>query len=102
MHYVGQDNSTFKAYACETNEWVIRGVCRSRKKADGLGEMVSAFQDEQRGFGMKLFQEELEKMNTFHAWHLPPRLPLEISPGKRFFKYSKQREGCWGFAEFKA
>lgn len=50
----GQDEACFKAYAREGNAWVVQRVRRVRKKAEGLEEMVSAFQDEERGFGLPL------------------------------------------------
>ena len=39
----GQDESIFKAFALPRGEWVICGVSSMRKKSNGVGEMVSAY-----------------------------------------------------------
>ena len=46
----------FKAFAREGNEWVIRSVRGLRKKTEGPREIVSAFEDGRRGFGIALFR----------------------------------------------
>lgn len=92
IYHVGRDESVYKAYAREANEWVVRGVRGLRKKTEGRGEMVPAFQDEQRGFGLELSQEELHKVNAFRARQNPSRPPLKASPGLRFLQYGKQKQ----------
>lgn len=63
VYHTGQDESIYKAFAREGNEWVIRGVRGLRKKTEDPGEMVSAFQDERRGFGIGLSADELVTVN---------------------------------------
>ena len=98
LHHTGQDESVYKAYAREGTEWVIRGVRGLRKKSEGPGEMVSAFQDEKRGFGFPLSADELARVNERHQRE--SHKPLDESPGLRFLLPGKNREGYWGFAEF--
>ena len=57
LYHVGQDERVYKSYAREGTEWVIRVVRGLRKTSEGSGEMVSAFQDEKRGFGFLLSAE---------------------------------------------
>ena len=82
LHHMGPGESIYKAYAREGKEWVIRGVRGLRKKTAGPGEMISAFQDEYRGFGLVLSEEELAMVNNFRQTKSRP--PLESSPGLRF------------------
>ena len=63
VYHAGQDEIVYKAYAREGTEWVIRGVRGLRKKAVSPGEMVSTFQDEGRGFGHPLSEDELAAVN---------------------------------------
>ena len=96
--HVGQDESIYKAYAREGNEWVIRGVRGLRRKTEGPGEMVSAWQDEQRGFGLVVTKEELKEVNEFREQR--GRRPLKESPGTRFLVHGKNKEGFWGYEQF--
>lgn len=98
LYHVGQDESVYKSYAREGTEWVIRGVRGLRKTSEGPGEMVSAFQDEKRGFGLPLSEEELARVNLFRQGEGRP--PLKETPGLRFLLHGKNREGYWGFADF--
>lgn len=82
----------------EGKEWVIRGVRGLRRKTEGQGEMVSAFQDEIRGFGFPLTESELVKINAFRQ--RVGRPALKTSPGLRFLVHGKNKEGFWGFKEF--
>ena len=54
LYHVGQDESIFKAFLYSTTQWIIKGVRGVRKKTEGPGEMVSAMQDEIRGFGFPM------------------------------------------------
>ena len=54
VYHAGQDESVYKVYAREGTEWVIGGVRGLKKKTDDSGEMVSTFQDKERGFGSSL------------------------------------------------
>ena len=98
LYHIGQDESVYKAYAREGTEWVIRGVRGLRKKSEDPGEMVSAFQDEIRGFGLPLSEENLAKVNAFREKEGRPL--LDVTPGMRFLLPGKNREGYWGYAEF--
>lgn len=98
IYHIGQDESVYKEYAREGNEWVIQGVRGLRKKTEGPGEMVSAFQDERRGFGLPLSEEELKRVNL-HRQELG-RSELDKSPGTRFLVFGKNKGGFWGFDEF--
>lgn len=98
LYHIGQDESIYRPYAREGNEWVIQGVRGLRKKTEGQGEMVSAFQCETRGFGFPLTEAELVKINEFRERHGRPA--LRTSPGLRFMQHGKNREGFWGYAEF--
>ena len=62
---MGQDESVFKAHALPKGVWIICGVQGMRKKSEDPGEMVSAFQDEVRGFGYPLTEKEMTRVN---AW----------------------------------
>lgn len=98
LYHIGQDESVYKAYARQGTEWVIRGVRGLRKKTEGAGEMVSAFQDEKRGFGLPLSVGELATVNSNREGEGRPA--LEDTPGWRFLLPGKNREGYWGFADF--
>lgn len=101
---VGHDEAIFKAYALPKGIWQICGVQALRKKTDGPGEMVSAIQCEDRGFGLPLDPDEtkaaaeLAKVNEYRR--AQGRGALTETPGVRFFQYGKNREGYWGFAQF--
>ena len=73
----------------------MRGL---RKKTEGPGEMVSAFQDERRGFGIPLSGDDLVTVNELRR--LEGRPELKESPGTRFLMHGKNQEGCWGYAQF--
>ena len=98
VYHVGQDESVYKCYAREGTEWVIRGVRGLRKKTEGPGGMVSAFQDEKRGFGLPLSEEEIARVNANRQ--RVKRAPLKATPGLHFLLPGKNREGYWGFDEF--
>ena len=98
VYHVGQDESVYKCYARGGTEWVIRGVRGLRKKTEGPGGMVSAFQDEKRGFGLPLSEEEIARVNANRQ--RVKRAPLKATPGLHFLLPGKNREGYWGFDEF--
>ena len=54
LYHCGQDESIFKAFCYSLIQWCIKGVRSVRKKSDGPGKMVSAMQDEIRGFGFPM------------------------------------------------
>ncbi|CAM9599800.1 unnamed protein product, partial [Pylaiella littoralis] len=95
----GQDESCYKAYARGGTEWTIRGVRGLRKKTEGPGEMVSAFQDERYGFGLPISDAELESVNAIRKEQ--GKKKLTRSPGKRFLDYGKNKDGYWNFEMFK-
>ncbi|CAM9286210.1 unnamed protein product [Sphacelaria rigidula] len=98
MYYIGQDVSIYKVYAREGNEWVIQGVRDLRKKTEGAGEMISAFQDEMRGLGLSLTKDELERVNKFREERGRPA--LQRTPGSRHLVFGKNKGGYWGFEQF--
>jgi len=59
--HIGQDESIYKALAMSSKVWVTNGVTGLRKKTDGPGEMVSAVQDNARGFGIPMSKAEVRE-----------------------------------------
>lgn len=99
VRHTGQDESVYKAYAREGKEWVVQGVRGMRKKSEGPGEMVSAFQDERHGFDLSLTDEQLAAVNLVRE--AKGAAKLERSPGLRFLVFGKNKGGFWGFEQFK-
>ncbi|CAN0430198.1 unnamed protein product, partial [Pylaiella littoralis] len=99
VRHIGQDESIYKAYAREGREWVIQGVSGMRKKTEGPGLMVSAFQDERNGFGLPLPGDVLAQVNAKRA--LDDKPALKRSPGVRYLEYGKNKDGYWGYDKFK-
>jgi hypothetical protein len=97
-YHMGQDESIYKAYLSEGREWVTLGVRALRKKTDGPGEMVSAFQDEIRGFGFAMTADELKSWNADRVRRGKP--VMERSPGLRFLQYGKNKDGWWDYDMF--
>lgn len=96
--HMGQDECIFKAFLREGKEWVICGVRGLRKKTEGPGIMVSAFQDEIRGFGFSMTGDELARVNAFRSTQ--GREPLKETPGMRCLDYGKQKDGYWNYDMF--
>ena len=65
-----------------------------------MWEMVSAFQDEIRGFGFPMSPEELARVNA--SAQRAGKLELKESPGVRFLEYGKNKEGYWTYDQFVA
>jgi len=61
--------------------------------------MVSAWQDEKRGFGLELGQDELDKVNVYRA--SLGKGPLEDSPGIRWLEYGVNKDGYWCYEDLK-
>ena len=102
LFHVGQDESIFKAYQRGKKAWKICGVRALRKKSDGPGQMVSAFQDEIRGYGFPMTEEELALVNQHRASMSAPKPPLSESPGVRYLNYGggQDKEGWWNWEKF--
>lgn len=98
IYRLGHDEAVLKAWALPKGVWVIDDVMTLRKKSSGPGEMVSAVQDEHRGFGLKLSDDELMKVNEYRKLHQREALPE--SPGICFLKYGKNRDGYWDYEQF--
>lgn len=98
LFVVGHDESIFRAYSYSCFQWIVEGVRSLRKKCEGPGEMMSAFQDRIRGFGFPLTAPELEKVNVLREAHGRP--PLTSSPGVRFLCYGKNKDGYWDNEKF--
>ena len=60
--------------------------------------MVSAFQDEIRGFGFEMTSEELARVNAFRSVNGRPA--LKDTPGTRFLEYGKNKDGYWNYDMF--
>lgn len=99
LYQCGQDEAIYKPYVYSKIQWIVNGVRSLRKKTEGPGEMVSATQDEIRGFGFPMTKEEIDLMNERRA--AAGRPPLKSSPGLRFLSYGKNKDGYWDFEKFK-
>lgn len=93
----GQDESVYKLYSEKGGTWCAQGVVGLRKKHQGPGVMISAFQNEKKGFGWRLTEAELKDFN--YARFLNKR--LKYTPGLTFLKYGKNRDGYWNYEKFK-
>jgi hypothetical protein len=106
IYRLGHDEAIFKAYCLPHGVWIICEVRAIRKKSDGPGEMVSAVQDKVRGFQFPMTEDELRRVNAFRATGAcrseNERTPLTESPGLRFLKYGKNKEGYWDYDMFAA
>eukprot|EP00733_Pompholyxophrys_punicea_P000968 Pompholyxophrys_punicea_v1_NODE_393_length_2064_cov_23.574415.p2 type:complete len:157 gc:universal NODE_393_length_2064_cov_23.574415:1787-1317(-) len=60
--------------------------------------MVSAFQDEIRGFGFPITAQELQDFNS--SLSRVGKVPLVSSPGLRFLQYGSNKEGWWDYEKF--
>ena len=98
IYHIGQDECIFKAFSYSSNQWSINGVRGLRKKTEGPGDMVSAMQDEIRGFGFPMNGDELKRVNDFRKKR--GRAELDTSPGVRFLNYGKGRDGYWDYDHF--
>lgn len=92
-YHVGQDEACFKAFVRDDDEWVIAEVRGLRKKSEGPGLMVSAFQDEIKGFGFRLSEAELSTVNANRV--TSGKGPLSSSPGLRFLEFGENNDGYW-------
>ncbi|CAN0453430.1 unnamed protein product, partial [Pylaiella littoralis] len=97
--FCAEDESVYKAYAREGKEWVVQEVRGLRKKTEGPGEMVSAFQDDRHGFGLPLTDDVLQAVNARRKEK--GKEVLTRSSGLRFLQYGKNKDGYWGYDEFK-
>lgn len=79
LHQIGEDERLYNAYARERKGWVIRGVRGLTKKMEVPGEMVSAFQDELRGFGLPISEAELAQVNELRRQKGCPALKATLS-----------------------
>ena len=103
--HLGQDEAIFKQWARASKAWTFGGAFGLRKKTDGPGLMISAFQDEHRGFGLSISDEELQLVNANRAGKFyfsdgKPKPPLTESPGIRTLDYGKNKDGYWNYDMF--
>ena len=54
----------FKAYTDMQRKWQMGGEKCLQRKGEGIGKMVSAFQDNHRGFWFHMTKEELDLVNV--------------------------------------
>ena len=65
---IGQDESVFKQYSFGSKCWMgEHGETKLLPKSDGYSRMVSAFVSREFGVGLKLNEEELQKVNARRA-----------------------------------
>ena len=101
VYHIGQDESIYKAYALPKGIWIIDGKHGMRKKTDGPGEMVSGWQDEERGFGLPMTEVELMLVQDWQRQHGRKEEDIiKTSPGVEFLQYGKNKEGYWTFEHF--
>lgn len=90
---VGQDEACFKAFSHEGDEWVIAGLRGLGKKSEGPSLMVSAFQDEIRGFGFRLSETGVSAVNAYRAGG--GYRALSVTPALWFLELGEHTEGYW-------
>ena len=95
---IGQDECVFKSYALSKSCWILErdtgGEVRAlRKKGEGQGWMISAFQDEISGFGLQMSPERLKEANEHPDW--ATEAPLLSSPGVATLSFGKNGDGYW-------
>lgn len=98
IYHIGQDEAIFKGGVFGKKIWKVNGVSPLRPKNETPGWMVSAFQDEIRGFGLSLSLDELQLVNNCRK-QLGKEELLE-SPGLTFFEYGKNNDGYWNYDLF--
>jgi hypothetical protein len=105
--HMGQDESIFKAFQRSKRQWVVGGIRGLRKKTDGPGEMVCAFQDRHLGFGFPMTEAQMQFVNEFREQC--GKIALDRSPGIRFLEYRNMenkagtatgKEGWWDWDKF--
>ena len=64
-----------------------------QRKGEGIGKMVSAFQDDCRGSWFRMTKEELDLADVHEI--LQGKQVLAVSLGLVFFNYCNRREGYW-------
>lgn len=80
---VGQDGYIFKAYL----------------KEQGLGRWFWGFQDEWRGFGLPVSDEEVSEGKRVQEESCRPWVVEKESSGVRFLIYGKNKQAYWKFRE---
>ena len=95
---LGHDEAVYKSNAKSKHVWIINDRQLLRSKSEGTGEMVSAVQDDETGFGFIMSAEELAATNAYRA--SKGRLPLMESAGLRYLKFGVHRDGYWDNAQF--
>ena len=61
----GQDEAIFCTSQLNNNTWYVNDQANLRSKGMGVGIMVSSFCLRKFGFGMKITENDLEKVNTY-------------------------------------
>ncbi len=69
--HIGQDESIYKKDQKPVRVWKIDGQSALRSKHDGPSLMVNGYQDQTRGFGVRLSLQELAEVNEQRAWQTP-------------------------------
>ena len=110
----GQDESIFRQYIFSNKAWVAPdGTSALIPKDEGLGLMVSAFVSREFGFGLKLSEEELVRVNNFrrqpeHLQYLDEdaakqrlgsieKKDINESPFVKLFEYGANKDGYWNY-----
>ena len=101
---MGQDESIYKAFQFPFRSWGCDGATVLLPKTEGVGDVLSAFTEPTLGFGLRMPDEQLAKVNAnrrgieyssadsataINGTESKP--PLTESPGIRFLEYGKTK-----------
>jgi hypothetical protein len=106
---LGHDEAIMKQYLLTNKHWTgPNGEKAISPKDEGLGIMISAFQSREFGFGMKITEEDLARINRYREGKeyidvdsaktkcgTTTKAPLTSSPFVVEFEYGANAEGYW-------
>jgi hypothetical protein len=99
LNHHGQDESTHEALQLSNRIWITDAVRGSRKKGDGLGEVVNAHAGDFLGFGLALAPEQLAAFNVRRRQKRgTDTTDVTRSPGLRFLLHGKKTNSVGGRA----
>ena len=109
----GQDESIYRQYQSNKKRWFLPdGLGCLLPKEQGQGIMYSSFVSRDFGYGMKITEEDLERINNKREFEhysdcdsakdvlngSTKKEKLTTSPFIRTFEYGKNREGYWTYS----